>query len=136
MKGILKKIMWAVIAVAVIAIAVFAARMIWEQRQLDAGSRRINAVIEGVSRIHHDEQMQKVGRHRYRKMPAYTETVIYYTYRVDGESYSDDISTRHPMLRRIGKGDSIPVRYALSDPSIHRAMPDSIRKHRLPAFAY
>lgn len=136
MKSVLKKIMWTAIAAVAIFITALIIRVIWEQRQLDAGSKRINAVIEQVSRVHHEEHMQKVGRHRYRKMPAYTETIIHYTYVVDGKSYSDDISTRHPMLRRIWKGDSIPVRYARSNPEIHRAMPDSIRKNRRPAFAY
>lgn len=136
MKGIWKKLMWGAITAAVIVLAVFMTRLWWEQKQLDAGSKYINAAIENIARVHHEEQMQKVGRHRYRKMPAYTETIIYYTFSVDGVQYHDDVITRHPMLRRIGKGDSIPVRYALSDPSIHRAMPDSIRKHRRPAFAY
>lgn len=59
MKSVLKKIMWTAIAAVAIFITALIIRVIWEQRQLDAGSKRINAVIEQVSRVHHEEHMQK-----------------------------------------------------------------------------
>lgn len=135
-QSLFRKLMWGIVIAVVLAIAWVALRANYEYRQLEAGSCRINALIEKVERRHHDEQMQKVGKHRYRKMPAYTETTIYYTWTVDGTVYHDDVSTRRPMLRRIGSGDSIPMIYALSHPEINRAYPDSIRVRRHPAFAY
>ncbi|MDE6190586.1 MAG: hypothetical protein K2G47_03080 [Muribaculum sp.] len=135
-QSLFQKIIWGFVIVTLLVIACVAMRACYKYRQLEAGSCRIKAVIEKVERRHHEEHMQKVGKHRYRKMPAYTETIIYYTWTVDGTEYHDDVSTRHPMLRRIGQGDSIPMDYALSNPGISRAYPDSIRVRRRRAFAY
>lgn len=135
-QSLLRKLIWIAAAVFVLFIAGAGAIAYYENSRLKAGARHINAFIEKVERRHHDERMQQVGKHRYRKMPAYTETVIYYTWTVDGHEYHDDVTTRHPMLRRIGRGDSIPMIYAVSNPEINRAYPDSIRVRRRPAFAH
>ncbi len=129
MSKVFRRLIAATIAIIVIVVGIFATRIIYERRQLNAGSTDIKAVIDNVGTIHHEESMQRVGRHRYRKMPAYTETVIHYTYSVDGKEYHDDVSTRKGMIHTITKGDSIPVTYAISNPGINRAHPELITKH-------
>lgn len=51
--------MWGIVIAVVLAIAWIALRANYEYRQLEAGSCRINALIEKVEQRHHDEQMQK-----------------------------------------------------------------------------
>ena len=93
------------------------------------GSADTYGVITYSAKKHHPERSYRVN-HRLVHNAAYDETILKYTYIVDGRQYEGKTTTRRVMPRRPAVGDSIRVTYALDKPSLSRTGSQPVIKRR------
>lgn len=96
----------------------------WTNKRFEQNGVRTFATVTDVQVKHHPEHTSSVrggnGTRRKVHHQAYTETIIQYTYSVEGVKYEGEMHTRTVPLRPAKKGQKIQIEYLSNSPSKSR----------------
>lgn len=96
----------------------------WTNKRFEQNGVRTFATVTDVQVKHHPEHTSWVrggnGTRRKVHHQAYTETIIQYTYSVEGVKYEGEMRTRTVPLRPAKKGQKIQIEYLSNSPSKSR----------------
>lgn len=96
----------------------------WTNKRFEQNGVRTFATVTDVQVKHHLEHTSWVrggnGTRRKVHHQAYTETIIQYTYSVEGVKYEGEMRTRTVPLRPAKKGQKIQIEYLSNTPSKSR----------------
>lgn len=96
----------------------------WTNKRFEQNGVRTFATVTDVQVKHHPEHTSWVrggnGTRRKVHHQAYTETIIQYTYSVEGVKYEGEMRTRTVPLRPAKKGQKIQIEYLSNTPSKSR----------------
>ena len=96
----------------------------WTNKRFEQNGVRTFATVTDVQVKHHPEHTSWVrggnGTRRKVHHQAYTETIIQYTYSVEGVKYEGEMRTRTVPARPAKKGQKIQIEYLSNAPSKSR----------------
>lgn len=96
----------------------------WTNKRFEQNGVRTFATVTDVQVKHHPEHTSWVrggnGTRRKVHHQAYTETIIQYTYSVEGVKYEGEMHTRTVPARPAKKGQKIQIEYLSNAPSKSR----------------
>lgn len=96
----------------------------WTNKRFEQNGVRTFATVTDVQVKHHPEHTSWVrggnGTRRKVHHQAYTETIIQYTYSVEGVKYEGEMRTRTVPARSAKKGQKIQIEYLSNSPSKSR----------------